>query len=82
MTRLIRMNCPTRRETPMRNAKPFRPPVARILLPDIALATGPAAWAHSGHGLGDGTHWHATDAWGWALGLAVVAATLWLSRRK
>ena len=46
------------------------------------LALSPAAWAHSGHGLGDGTHWHATDAWGWALGLAVAAFAVWLSRRK
>jgi hypothetical protein len=39
------------------------------------------AFAHEGHGL-SGTHWHATDAWGWlALGV-VVAAALWVARRK
>ncbi|MBX9611295.1 MAG: hypothetical protein K2X51_06700 [Burkholderiales bacterium] len=37
------------------------------------------ALAHSGHGL-DGTHWHASDAWGF-VGVAVLAAVaVWLSR--
>lgn len=44
------------------------------LLPTLAVA-------HEGHGPA-GPHWHATDAWGFvALGL-LVAAALWLGRRK
>jgi hypothetical protein len=51
------------------------------------LAASPAlpafgALAHPGHGLGDGAHWHASDAWGWALALAVAAAVVWFIRRK
>jgi len=69
------------------NRRKFDMPIARRTLSPRRLATAaaafsPAAWAHSGHGLGDGTHWHATDAWGWALGLAVAAFALWLARRK
>jgi hypothetical protein len=42
-----------------------------------------AAWAHPGHGLGSGSHWHAVDAWGWALALVVAGAlALWLGRGK
>ena len=59
-----------------------RHPLRSTLLSAAALVVSPAAWSHSGHGLGDGAHWHATDAWGWALGLAVAAFALWLSRRK
>ena len=36
-------------------------------------------FAHDGHGL-LGSHWHATDVWGFgALGLAIVAA-IWFMR--
>ena len=59
-----------------------RPTVSSRRLAAAAAAISPAAWAHPGHGLGDGTHWHATDAWGWMLGLAVAAFALWLARRK
>ncbi|MBT9487032.1 MAG: hypothetical protein IV093_05925 [Rubrivivax sp.] len=40
------------------------------------------AWAHPGHGEPAAVHWHAHDAWGWALGLAVAAVLFWLARRK
>ena len=73
------MTCMNSREIDMRNAPCS---IVRPLLTAAALAVSPAAWAHSGHGLGDGTHWHATDAWGLALALAVGAAALWLGRRK
>ncbi len=69
----------TSRKIDMHKARRF---LAHPTLAAAALLTGPAAWAHSGHGLGDGAHWHATDAWGWALGLAVAAVALWLARRK
>ncbi|MBL0085781.1 MAG: hypothetical protein IPP44_03530 [Ideonella sp.] len=42
------------------------------------------AWvqAHEGHGLGSGSHWHATDALGFVAAALVVAAIVWLMRRK
>ncbi len=44
-----------------------------------ALATSATAWAHEGHGM-EGSHWHATDAWGL---LAVAAAVaLYYHQRK
>ena len=42
---------------------------------------GSAAFAHEGHGL-SGTHWHATDSWGWLVLAVVVAAAVCLARRK
>ena len=46
----------------------------------LALA-GTASHAHEGHGL-HGSHWHASDTFGYAvLGLAVVLA-VWAVRRK
>ena len=38
------------------------------------------AQAHEGHGLG-GSHWHATDSFGWLLALALVAIGLWFTRK-
>lgn len=35
--------------------------------------------AHEGHGLA-GTHWHASDAYGFMLVAALSAVALWLSR--
>lgn len=45
-----------------------------------ALSTGATAvFAHEGHGM-DGTHWHATDVWGFiALGGMMVVA-IWFAR--
>jgi hypothetical protein len=44
------------------------------------IATGAsAAFGHDGHAM-QGTHWHATDAWGFAVLGIVVAAALWMSR--
>jgi len=40
------------------------------------------ALAHPGHGLDAPLHWHASDAWGYALLAAIVLAGLWLGRRK
>ena len=46
-----------------------------------ALMAAPLlAGAHDGHGQA-GSHWHATDAWGFAA-LAVAVAVLWSQRRK
>jgi len=46
------------------------------------LLTAGLAHAHPGHGQPQASHWHATDAWGWALGLAAAALAVWLMRRK
>ena len=52
-----------------------------IGLPFLALAAT-AARAHDGHGF-DAPHWHATDAWGFVIGAALVgAAALWWRGRK
>ena len=45
-----------------------------------AMATWPGAvFAHEGHGLG-GSHWHASDTWGFVTVGALVALAVWLSR--
>ena len=38
------------------------------------------AQAHDGHGL-EGSHWHATDSFGWVAALALMALAVWLSRK-
>jgi hypothetical protein len=38
-----------------------------------------AAFGHDGHAM-QGTHWHATDAWGFAVLGIVVATAIWMSR--
>jgi hypothetical protein len=39
-----------------------------------------ATWAHDGHSL-QGSHWHATDLWGFvAMGL-VLALAIWQGRK-
>ncbi len=43
------------------------------------VATGTSALAHDGHALA-GAHWHATDAYGFAVVAVLAAAALWLSR--
>jgi hypothetical protein len=53
----------------------------RTVLAFTALTSG-VAWAHPGHGETNAVHWHAFDAWGWALALAVAAAAVWWARRK
>lgn len=54
-----------------------RPGIALAL---IAAAT--SAVAHSGHGLAGDHHWHATDALGYLLAAAAVAAAIWWARKK
>ncbi len=47
-----------------------------------ALAgTTTLALAHDGHGL-QGSHWHASDTWGFVLLGAVLAVVLWARRGK
>ena len=55
-------------------------PMKTLTYLTLALA-GTAAVAHEGHGL-TGTHWHASDSFGFlVLGIAVALA-VWAARRK
>ena len=46
-----------------------------------ALGMGATAvFAHDGHGLA-GTHWHATDVWGFVAVAAMLAVAICLSRK-
>jgi hypothetical protein len=40
-----------------------------------------ASFAHDGHGL-VGSHWHATDVWGFAAVGLMLAIAIWLSSGK
>ena len=40
-----------------------------------------ASIAHDGHGHG-GSHWHASDAWGFVALAIAIGAAAWFSRRK
>jgi len=54
---------------------------AIVLLAAYAMSTGASnVFAHEGHGLA-GTHWHATDAWGFVVVGALSAVAVWLSRK-
>jgi hypothetical protein len=39
-----------------------------------------AVFAHDGHGMQGGAHWHATDALGFVVLGIVVATAIWMSR--
>jgi hypothetical protein len=45
------------------------------------LATG-AALAHEGHGMPGESHWHSTDALGFAAAIGAALVLAWWSRRK
>ena len=54
---------------------------ATKLIAACAFGMRPAAvFAHDGHGPA-GTHWHATDVWGFVAVAAMVAVAVWLSRK-
>jgi hypothetical protein len=46
----------------------------------IAMTRGTATFAHENHGLA-GTHWHATDTWGFVVTGALIALAVWLGGR-
>ena len=48
--------------------------LARRTVSALVAAAASTAWAHPGHGETNAVHWHAFDAWGWALALAVASA--------
>ena len=53
--------------------------ILKLLSLVFALVACAPALAHDGHGLA-GSHWHATDVWGFvALGLGLAAA-VWFSK--
>jgi hypothetical protein len=54
---------------------------ATIVIATYAISTwASTAFAHDGHGL-VGTHWHATDVWGFVVVGGLAAAAIWLSRK-
>ncbi|MFM9916445.1 MAG: hypothetical protein ACKVOX_11605 [Rhizobacter sp.] len=48
----------------------------------LMLSAASPAFSHEGHGLGSGSHWHASDAWGYLALAAVVAVSVWAGRKK
>ena len=46
----------------------------------LTLSSSLSAWAHEGHGL-EGSHAHATDAWGFLVTIAVLVAMIWMGRK-
>ena len=48
----------------------------------LSALAGAAAQAHEGHGLINPSHWHATDAVGFAVVAIGVVAVLWSRRGK
>ena len=54
---------------------------ATILIATYAMTTRASiAFAHDGHGLA-GTHWHATDVWGFVVVGGLAAAAIWYARK-
>jgi len=59
---------------------------SRILNATTLIATylistkASTVFAHDGHGLA-GTHWHATDVWGFVVVGGLAAAAVWVSRK-
>jgi len=55
---------------------------SKFALVFVAVCAGTTgALAHPGHGL-SGSHWHATDTWGWLAAGAIAALAYWLSRNR
>ncbi len=55
--------------------------VRQIATATSVLSSG-AVFAHGGHGMGEGTHWHATDVWGLLLVAGLAAMAIYFSRDK
>ena len=47
----------------------------------LPLMIAASAFAHDGHGM-PGTHWHASDTWGFVGGVVAVAIGWFLAKRK
>ena len=56
---------------------------ATTLIATYSISTGASTvFAHDGHGLGGGTHWHATDVWGFVVVGALSAMAVWFARKE
>jgi hypothetical protein len=56
--------------------------VATLFIAACAVFTpASTAFSHDGHGL-SGSHWHASDAWGFAALAVMVALAVWLGRGR
>ena len=54
---------------------------AIVLIATYSMFTGAStAFAHDGHGLA-GSHWHATDGWGFVVVGGLAAVAIWYSRK-
>ena len=47
-----------------------------------AMAVPALSLAHDGHGMPSAMHFHASDAWGFAMLAAVAVAVFWIARKK
>ena len=47
----------------------------------LALLAPTLVFAHEGHG-SSGTHWHATDSFGFVLVAVLAAVAIWFGRKK
>ena len=55
--------------------------ISKLLIFGAAVAPTLAV-AHDGHGMPSVMHFHASDAWGFAMLAAVAVGVFWLARRK
>jgi hypothetical protein len=49
----------------------------RLVAGSVGLTASALSLAHSGHGAGSGSHWHATDSVGLLVAVALVAVLWW-----
>jgi hypothetical protein len=47
-----------------------------------AAAAPTLAWAHDGHGMPSTMHFHASDAWGFAMLAAVAVAVFFIAKKN
>jgi hypothetical protein len=52
-----------------------------LLLASLVAAPG-VALAHEGHGMPNALHFHASDAWGFAMLAAVAVAVFFIAKKK
>jgi hypothetical protein len=55
--------------------------ISKLLIFGSAVAPT-LATAHNGHGMPSVMHFHASDAWGFAMLAAVAVGVFWLARKK
>jgi hypothetical protein len=47
----------------------------------VASTGASAVFSHDGHGVGAGSHWHATDVWGFVVVGTLCALAIWIARK-